>query len=908
MSEKPAEVSPREGDELYRLIVESAREYAIFTTDDEGRIATWSAGAERILGYKEAEVLGQDARIIFTPEDRERGVPEQEMRTALETGRGEDMRWHVRKGGSRFWADGDMMPLKDEQGRARGFVKIVRDRTAEKRAETRYRESEERFRLMVESATDYVIFTTDLENRVTTWNTGAERLLGYAEAEILGQDARIIFTPEDREQGKPEQEREKALAEGRAENERWHVRKDGSRFWGSGLMMTLKDGLEGAPGFIKIFRDMTERRQIEAEQERLLKEVVAERERLGEVFRTSPAFLAVLRGPEHTFELVNERYSQLVGHRDMIGKPVREAIPEVEGQGFFELLDRVYQSGEPFIGNGMRILLESQPGRLLEERFVDFVYQPIREPTGEVSGILAHGIDLTERKRAEEQLRASEERYRSLFTSIDEGFCVIEMIFDAGGRPSDYRFLEMNPAFEKHTGLHNAAGRTAREVVPGLDAHWFETYGTVALTGEPVRFVSEAKALDDRWFDVYAFRLGEPERRRVAILFNDISASKRAEIERERLVEQLQEADRRKDEFLAMLAHELRNPLAAIHGAVRVVNSPRMVEHIPEALEIIERQTRNLTRLIDDLLDVSRITQGKIELKREVLDVPGIIDRAARAVRPLIEQKRHELAVRVAPGPLRVDADPTRFEQVLVNLLTNAAKYTEDGGRITVSAAREGTEAVIKVRDTGVGIAPEMLPRVFDLFTQVDRSLARSEGGLGIGLTLVKRLVEIHGGTITAASEIGRGSEFTISLPVHEATLEEQRPERGQVVSGRGKRVLIVDDNADTARLTGRLLRSFGFDVQVTHDGRAAVEAARDHRPEAVLLDIGLPGMSGYEVARQLRREECCSQSLIIAVSGYGDSPSRERGRDAGFNHHLAKPVDIDAILDLLGREARPGT
>ena len=373
--------------------------------------------------------------------------------------------------------------------------------------------------------------------------------------------------------------------------------------------------------------------------------------------------------------------------------------------------------------------------------------------------------------------------------------------------------------------------------------------------------------------------------------------------ERGRLVERLREAERRKDEFLAMLAHELRNPLAAIRSAVRLAGSPGMAEHLPEALEVIERQSRNLSRLVDDLLDVARITQGKVELKREVVDVTSVLSRAAQAVRPLIERKHQELTIRVAAaGLLRVDADPTRLEQIVVNLLTNAAKYTESGGRITASAGREGGEAVIRVSDTGVGISPEMLAQVFDLFTQVDLSLARCEGGLGIGLTLVKRLVELHGGSIAAASEPGRGSEFTVRLPAHEAVAEATRPEGRPQVSGRGERVLLVDDNADMAWLTAWSLRSMGFEVQVAREGREAIESAREHRPEVVLLDIGLPGMDGYEVARRLRREEGCTDSLIIAVSGYGDESSRERGREAGFDYHLTKPVDIEAVVDLVSR------
>jgi PAS domain S-box-containing protein len=557
----------------------------------------------------------------------------------------------------------------------------------------------------------------------------------------------------------------------------------------------------------------------------------------------------------------------------------------------------------------MAVHLEVEPGRPLRESYVDFVFQVIRNPDGVVEGILVHGVDVTERKRAETRLRASEQRYRSLFESMDQGYCVVEILYDDEGRPTDYRFLEVNPAFERQTGLRDARGRRVRELAPDHEEAWFEIYGRVAETGSPVRFEHEARALGGRWFDVFAFRLGdEAHSPRVAILFTDITERRRSEQTRERLVERLQEEDQRKNEFLAMLAHELRNPLAGIHSAIRLVHRPGLEEQVPYAHEVIERQSGNLSRLIDDLLDVSRITQGKVELKREIVDVTGIMSRAAEAVRGLVEQKRHELTIQITAGLLHVDADPTRLEQVFTNLLTNAAKYTPEGGRITFSAGRRRSEVVIAVKDTGVGIPAEMLPKVFDLFTQVDRTLARSEGGLGIGLTLVRQLVELHGGTVQAASTPGRGSDFTIRLPAQQAKPEIARPTQAPVVSGRGRRVLIVDDNADTARLTARLLQSMDFVVNVVHEGRAVLEEVRRNPPRVVLLDIGLPGMNGYEVARLLRQEECCRGAVIIAVSGYGDETAREQGRAAGFDHHLVKPVDIEEILRLVADEVTPET
>jgi PAS domain S-box-containing protein len=375
------------------------------------------------------------------------------------------------------------------------------------------------------------------------------------------------------------------------------------------------------------------------------------------------------------------------------------------------------------------------------------------------------------------------------------------------------------------------------------------------------------------------------------------------DITHEKLMEaERKESERRKDEFLAMLAHELRNPLSAISGAAQLLGNLETEAELEWAKDVVLRQVRHLARLIDDLLDVSRISRGKIGLRKEPIDLSPVVAGAVEAVRPLLEERKHELNVSLTNGGLRLEADPLRLEQILVNLLTNAAKYTDAGGKIALTARQEGTDVVIRVRDTGMGITPELLPRVFDLFAQGDRTMARSEGGLGIGLTLVQKLAEMHGGSVAAASEgPGRGSEFTVRLPalVGPAGRKPEPRETLPRVARRGSRVLVVDDNLDSARGLSRLLKLLGHDIAVAHDGEAALELARAHRPEIVLLDIGLPGMDGYEVARRLRTEECCHDALIIAVTGYGQPEDLRRSREAGFDHHLVKPVDYDTLITL---------
>jgi len=623
----------REDAELYRFLVESAKDYAIFTMDRDRRVLTWNPGAERVFGYGTGEILGKPADLVFTPEDRERGRPEREMQTALEAGRAEDTRWHQSKDGERLWVDGVMMPLKDDAGRARGFVKILRDRTAEKTAETRLRASEARFRLMIESLKGYAIFSLDLEGRISSWNSGAQEVFGYTEAEVVNQDVALLFTPDDRERGVPERERTVAVQSGEASDVRWQLRKDGSRFFVSGKLTPLLDDAGTLQGYT----------------------------------------------------------------------------------------------------------------------------------------VIAH--DITEQKLAEERLR---------------------------------------------------------------------------------------------------------------------------------------EADRRKDEFLAILGHELRNPLAAINNAVQLLLPPGREEHLQWSKEVIDRQGKQLGRLIDDLLDIARIAQGKIQIHRELTDLGPIIARAVEAVRPLIEEKRHELSVLNAPGRLRLDADASKLEQILVNLLTNAAKSTDPGGRIRLTSRREGPSAVISVADSGIGIEPEVLPKVFDLFTQVQEGRDRSQGGLGIGLTVVRSLVEMQGGEVSARSEgRGKGSEFTVKLPLAVAPQRTARKAEGARTPEvrPGRRILVVEDNRDTALGLTKLLSRAGHTVRTAYDGPTAIEMARTEHPEAILADIGLPGMDGYQLARALR-DELPRDVLLIAISGYGLEDDIRRSHEAGFDRHLVKPVDFDSLAALIGQAA----
>ena len=392
----------------------------------------------------------------------------------------------------------------------------------------------------------------------------------------------------------------------------------------------------------------------------------------------------------------------------------------------------------------------------------------------------------------------------------------------------------------------------------------------------------------------------------------EIAERTRLEEELRLRVKQLAEADKRKDEFLATLAHELRNPLAPIHNALEIMLLPDADESMNDlARSIMERQVKSLVRLVDDLLDMSRITQGKIELRRQDIDLADVVGQAIETVRPLIDSQEHELTVSLPDEPVLLHADPTRLAQIIANLLNNAAKYSDRRGHIWLTAARDANQLVLQVRDAGIGIDSRMLPQIFEMFVQVDKGHGRTHGGMGIGLTLVRRLIELHGGTIEASSAgLGHGSEFTIRLPLvfGQSTPVNGKSEKAngapaQVAAIRGP-ILVVDDNIDAAKTLAMLLRGRGYHVYTAHDGPAALGWLASHVPAMILLDIGMPVVDGYEVARRIRQQPELRDVLLIALTGWGQPEDRRRSAEVGFDHHLVKPIDI-AELDRLLEQSK---
>ncbi len=509
--------------------------------------------------------------------------------------------------------------------------------------------------------------------------------------------------------------------------------------------------------------------------------------------------------------------------------------------------------------------------------------------------------DITERRRAEVAVQTSEVRYRRLFETAKDGILILDA--DTG------KILDANPFMTDLLGypLDGFVGKELWEIglfsdksenegaFRELQQHGYVRYDHLPLETNlgvraEVEFVSNVYRVDHQHIAQCNIR--------------DISERSRLERQTMEQAVELSDLHRRKDEFLAMLSHEIRNPLAAISNAVQLLRLQQASENLIQqrARAIIERQTGQLKHLIDDLLEVSRITTGRVRLRRERVAMAGIVQAAVETVRPLIDQRRHELTVSLPPEPIWLHADASRLEQVVGNLLTNAAKYTDEGGHVWLTVQQEGDACVLRVRDTGVGIAAELLPHIFDLFMQAERLMDRSQGGLGIGLSLVRRLVELHGGTVEVSSGPGQGSEFVVRLPVGPLPALQPSPpvtEPVQPTAG-GLRVLVVDDNADMAEGLALLLKDAGHDARTVHDGPTAQQAVVDYKPHVVLLDIGLPGLNGYEVARWIRKEPALRSVVLVAMTGYGQESDRQISMKAGFNYHLVKPTDFKDVKAIL--------
>ena len=602
--------------------------------------------------------------------------------------------------------------------------------------------------------------------------------------------------------------------------------------------------------------------------------------------------------PDGTILFVNSAYAHALGS-------TAEALA---GRNFW---DFVAEQDRPAVRDMLARLAPQAPEVRIENRFDTadgvrwtlWTNRAVRfDDEGRLLEAQSTGIDISDRKRAEEALRASEERYRQLMGLLpaavytceapsgiityynehavrlwgrtpktgdtDERFCGSHRLWRPDGTPLPHSDTPMAIAM--------AGGREFRNeevVIERPDGSRI----TVLVNIDPLR--------DERGRVVGAINV-----------FHDTTALKQAEAA-------LREADRRKDEFLATLSHELRNPLAPLRNALNLLRLSGAAEGaLASTHEMMERQVNQLVRMVDDLLEISRLSLGTFELRKERVALDAVVRSALETSDPLIREAGHELVVSLPAGPLWLEGDPVRLSQILANLLNNAAKYTAPGGRIVVSAQRTGSEAEVAVEDNGHGIAPEELPRLFQMFTRSEHSRRSSQGGLGIGLALTRRLAKMHGGSVNAHSDgAGKGAKFTVRLPLaaHARRQPEPAPARAPGAVPR-RRILVVDDNRDAGDSLGMILRHLGADVRVARDGEEALQAFAAYDPAVVLLDIGMPGMDGYEVARRMRALHPGRHSALVALTGWGQEEDRRRAREAGFDHHLVKPAQLESLQALL--------
>jgi PAS domain S-box-containing protein len=761
-----------------------------------------------------------------------------------------------------------------------------------RRAQHRASERGELLRVTLSSIGDAVV-TTDVHGRVTYLNAVAESLTGWSQAEAVGQPLEAVFRVVDESTRQvPENPAARALREGAVvglANHTTLVHRDGSERSIDDSAAPIRDEFGHVSGCVLIFRDVTPARRVE-------------RDRAGQLL--TARFLAsivessddaiISKSLEGVIQSWNDAAERLFGWTaaEAVGRHISLVIPK----------DRLAEEDQ--------IIASLKAGRRIDhfetERVhrdgrripVSLTISPIRDDAGRVVGASKIVRDVTRQRQAE----AEREKFVTLVESSTDfvGMCDLEGV----------------PFFVNRAGLE-MVGLDSVEAARATPVREFffpedqprvmdEFFPSVLGTGHgeiEVRF-RHFKTGEARWMAYKVVIVTGAEGKPVALatVSQDVTERKRMEDDLRRLAADLSEAGRRKDEFVAMLAHELRSPLAPISNAVEILRLAGSDESaVRSASGMLERQVGQMARLVDDLLDMSRITRGQIELRKERVELRPILDQAVESARALYKHLDHEITVRMPKDPIDLDADPARLAQVVGNLLNNACKFTDTGGHIWLTAEREGSEAVIRVRDRGIGIAAEHLPRLFDMFTQVDTSLERSRDGLGIGLTLVKTLVEMHGGTVEARSDgRGRGSEFVVRVPIPAVAAEPRAPARVEAEPVGRRRVLIVDDNRDGAESLAMMLRLKGHETETAHDGLEAVEAAERFRPDAMLLDIGLPRMNGYEVCRRIRERPWGKDVVLVAVTGWGQDEDRNRSKAAGFDTHVVKPVDRDVLGKLL--------
>jgi PAS domain S-box-containing protein len=785
----------------------------------------------------------------------------------------------LRKDGSTFWNHLNVSLLRRAAGQAPRASAIFRNISARKEAERKLYEAEERMRLATQAAGVFA-WDVDLLTGTIKYSENMAQLFGYEtlpEKYFSVAGATTVIHPDDREgviqASLPAFEQSGTFsAECRAES------ADGGYVWVHCNGTVVRDAYANPARFVGIVQNIEDRKRAEqalqASQERLSRAIQIETVGViffktdGRVTDANDAFLRLSGYSRRDLELGLVRWDRMTPP-EWMPQSLR-AVEEFERMGRTAPYEKEYIRKD-----GSRWWALFAATRIAADEGVEFI------------------IDITKSKSAEEKLRESEERFRTI---ADSSPVMIWVTDDAG------RIEFVNRSYLDFFGITRARAAQLEwsEIVHSDDREYLKAFSAALRDRQPLHARARVKRHDHQWRWIES--RGNPRLGPAGEVTGYVGSS--ADItELIKSQEAMREADRRKDEFLATLAHELRNPLAPIRNSLQILRlTGDSKPDTEQVYEMMERQVNQMVRLVDDLLEISRITRGQIELRKERVSLTSVIQSAVEVSKPLIEDACHHLAISLPPEPLTFEADPVRLEQIVSNLLNNAAKYTNPAGRIWLAARRESDSVVISVRDSGIGILPDMLPRIFEMFTQIEHSASRTQGGLGIGLTLVRSLVEMHGGKVEARSEgPGKGSEFIVRLPLNDNPTTEvvghSMRHFGQLSS---KRVLVVDDNRDAADSLGKLLNLAGAEARAVYNGFAALDVLPSYQPAVLLVDIGMPDMDGYELARRVRQLPDCGDLTLIALTGWGQAEDRQRSQAAGFDFHLTKPADFSTLRNLL--------
>jgi PAS domain S-box-containing protein len=814
------------------------------------------------------------------------------------------------------------IPEFGPNGSVESLITLARDVTDRKRAEEALRESERRFRVFADTA-PAVLWVTEPDGSCSFLSRGWYEFTGQTEATALGFGWLDAVHPDDRPAAN-----EKFLAANfahepfaleyrlrRSDGEyRWAIDTGRPRFGPDGEFL----------GYVGSVIDITGRKRAE--------EALRDSETRFRALVTASSDVVYRMSPDWTEMRHLQGRNFIADTHEPSRSWLAEYIHPDDQPHVVAVIDEAIRTKSPFQLEHRVRRVDGSLGWTFSRAI------PILDANGDVVEWFGAASDVTDRRRAEDRLRLLWEAAALMLGADNPEAMLCELFAKIGphlGLDTYFNYMVDDAGdtlqLASWVGVSDQTARAIARLEFGE-----AIAGTAALRRQPIvaTRIHESDDPNVRLVKLFGIRayvchplisgghlLGTLsfasrsrdtlDRDEVAFL-EPICHYVTVACERLRLLRQLKEADHRKDEFLATLAHELRNPLAPVRNAVQVLRLKGPAD--PElrwSRDVIDRQVAHLTRLIDDLLDVSRITRNRLELRKEPVELAEVVKGAVETSRPLIEECGHELTLTLPSEPVYVDADLVRLAQVFMNLLTNAAKYTERGGRIWLTAERNGAEVAVRVRDTGVGIPAEKLPRLFEMFFQVDRSLERSQGGLGIGLSLVRRLVELHGGTVKAQSAgLGKGSEFTVRLPVLPGALAvqptEESPDERALTAATCRRILVVDDARDNADALAMLLQLAGNEVETAYDGLAAVEAAERWRPDVVLLDIGMPKLNGYDACRRIREQPWGTTIVLVALTGWGQEEDKRRTSEAGFDGHLVKPVDPVALTKMLAA-TRPG-